>query len=360
MIELEFERNSEGAYILDPEIIQRSFKVTYNKNEVTGVQLNNNFWLDNGNVQVLAKTIPEWKGSYLMSVFGELLFSKFAEKNQIPCAEIDMGYYDGCYYTLSKNVLSPEEQKLSFRDLRKLCSKEDDYKFATIREAESLLVEYSHKFGVKIASKCFFKLKVMALIDFLVSQRDRNITNILFAVQDTPQGKVIDVKSFVDNENSFAFLFLLHRYNDFNMPQNSFLYKTTKKRRKINKLVGKAKVVGKDLALPVFGVKSTPRFDWETLNFREFFGEIFRNAETKKYKAKASMELAEEMKKDHRLYSLFKNTEFDADSCGREIFEETGICIPKQYLNLAQEIVNSRKKDLCFSLDKLLQSEMGG
>lgn len=359
MIELGFERRDDGAYFLDPKIIEDNYTVTFNSNEVTGEHLDNNFWLDNGKVMVLAKTIPSWSKTYMMSIFGELLFSKFALKNQIPCAEIDVGYYDGLYYTLSKSVMGQGEEKLSLRDLRRLCKKEDDYRLATISETVSLLREYCALTGARIAPNCFFKLKVVALGDYLVAQRDRNITNMIFAVKDTPFGKEIDVKPVIDNENSFSFVYLLHRYNEKDLPQASFLYKSEKGRRRINKLVSKAKIVGKDFSLPIFGVKSNPMFDWEALGIKDFFGELFKGTETKKYKDKICYELAEDIRKDKRLFNLFKNITFDAKQCGEEITNETGVVIPKAYLSLAQEVVDSRINDLWVALDKQIQSEMG-
>ena len=52
MIELEFQRKDDGAYVLDSEIIEKNYTVTYNSNEVTGEHLNNNFWIDNGTIKV--------------------------------------------------------------------------------------------------------------------------------------------------------------------------------------------------------------------------------------------------------------------------------------------------------------------
>lgn len=360
MIDLEFERNNDGAYILDPEIIERDYQVSYNVNEITGVVLDCSYWLDNGEQKVLAKTLPSNPKPYLMSIFGELLFSKFAQKNNIPCADVDMGIHNGMYYTLSKSVIDKDEQKISVRDLRRYCNNEDDHRLATVKEVCSLLGVFSEKYDVSMVPKIDFKLKVYGIVDYLVAQRDRNITNLIFGLKETEKGKVINLKPLIDNEGCFGFIYLYQKYMDTKIPQASFLYKSRKNRRKVNKFVKQASLEGKKYELPVFGIKTVSRFDWDELGLKEFFAEIFNKSETKKFKDKVCLEIASEIRKDVKLKGLFKNLTFDANECGDEIFKETGIKIPKEYLMLAQEVFDTRKNDIYFALDKLEQSEMGG
>lgn len=99
---------------------------------------------------------------------------------------------------------------------------------------------------------------------------------------------------------------------------------------------------------------------WSKTYMMSIFGELFKGTETKKYKDKICYELAEDIRKDKRLFNLFKNITFDAKQCGEEITNETGVVIPKAYLSLAQEVVDSRINDLWVALNKQIQSEMGG
>ena len=359
MIELNLRRNSEGAYILDSDIISQKYQVLHNINEVSGVELKNNYWLVNDKEKILVKTLDFYPDSYVMYTFAELLFSKFAEKNGVPCCQIDLGYNNGLYYTLSKNVVGNAERKLSLRELRKMCGKEDDYKYATLKEIDELFSIAVNKFGLKIAPGCKYKLKILEIMDFLTVQRDRNITNILFSIKEREDGCVLDVKPFIDNEDCFLFPLLSARYDMGKIPQTSFLVKTKKPVKKVRKLISYAKKEGQLFALPIFGVCSCPKFDYDDLGIKDFFKEIFCRTESKKYKQKVREEVADEIIKDSRLFTFFKSVSFDAEEYGKEIYNETGIKIPDIYLNLAQEIVDYRRNELALVIDEKTQSEMG-
>jgi len=335
MLNLRFERNNKGFYIIRNKDIN-NYHVSVNT-------FNRCHWLTDKitGQRILAK--EGFGQDYITSLYGEMLFSKFAENNNIKCAKVDVGVDSrDNVFVFSKDVVDLANERLDLGQVVSYCDVDVD-SIANLSSVYALdyLVRsaFENLKGLEVDKNFKKELLKVALIDFLTVQEDRNYSNLLFEISRGNKGYKLSLCPMYDNEKVFSFeeasLFIDLDYFDIEDMDKDF-----------------------DYMFEFFAQKNLPKLGIKTDI------DNLRTAYTKSDEAKLLLnifvkELAEELILDKQLMEFYKTVKFDALKYAREIKSETKFRIPDGYLVLAQHQFKERKKMLDKALKLLQQKEKG-
>jgi len=359
MINLNIERNEKGFYVLNDESL-KGFERTHNVNQYSG-EIDDSFWLTQGDTKILVKTSEN--PSYMMSLYSELLFAQFAEKNNIPCAEIDVGIYEGKPVLISKSVASKDSELISYTKLEELLGSEiKNNTVANIKDTicsnvDKLNESYEDK--IKVSSNIYNNLLVIATLDFLVSQGDRHPGNILFEVSNVDGIKELNVASMFDNEASFGFMEVRAFYDEHPEYFDKIFSGENTDIEQFRTFFDKYVKENFLDVRPMLGVVAATDYDCHE-NLQDKMPEYGDGRYASFVNKIVCADIVMEMMKKPKFSSFCAGLEFDAATLAQEIEMETeGFKIPPQFVDLAQNMFNQKFKQLEEAMKKYSGKEMG-
>ncbi len=209
---MNFERDKKGRYLINKAKIDESYLALPN---VSGT-LNHssyaiNFWLvDENGVRTLVKGFEDH--DYLSSICGELLFSKFAEKNSIPCAKTDVGFLESknAGVVLSRDVVPnrAENDCYELYDFAKQLGYDmmRPSNFNSVENDLRLIERAKNELDLDVDENLRFDFERLAMIGYLCGIEDCNESNILISVSSEGGGRgKIKLCPMIDNESAFCF-----------------------------------------------------------------------------------------------------------------------------------------------------------
>ena len=350
MVELNFERDKGGKYILE-DFDERGYTKIHNAAADIKSGWSNSFLLDDGNNKCVIKT--DMTNSYAVSIYGEMLFSKIAEHNGIDHAEYDASLYCNKPAAISKYIFAEDEEKLVCQDL--VYRYEFDYSVEGIMQA---LLKFAAENDVILDKNLKNQLYKCALIDFLCCAPDRHAENLCFIIRDINGKKVLSLCPLYDNEDIFMFGEVRDKLRDIELGKNS-VNPPVKNREEYEQVCIASAVKSSKNEYPLLGTN----FDVESLK-RMMAGDDILTAITdtslcKKMLGNFATSFAVEMANNEELQKFYDSLNMDIFKFASQIENETGFKIPEKYLMLAEDVFYERKQLLDSEIKDYKQMVLG-
>lgn len=352
MIKLNFPRNEQGLYII-PKDLDMS-RVVMNTADI--LAKSNNFWYEtDNNEKILMKFDPQ--DSSVMTLCGEILFSKIAENNNYQSAKIDVARLEsGEFVTLSKNVVDDNAEPLYSNTIFSYYGYSYGERIPTVENVYRLVEAYAYDNNLKLDKKLKNKLYKMAIVDFLVNQDDRNFDNFMFQIKDVDGEKIIELCDIFDNEGVFGFLQLAFEENINKIFDSAKI--TDEEKKSINKSLNSVLHNSKnnDLTANVFGIETDIQGIVQSYNLYETLYDSRKNQRAKKI---FYDELSDVLLNNNELMEFFSTFKYDAKEVGEQIKKETGFKIPTVLLQLTQIQFDFRRQEIINAIENKIENERG-
>lgn len=366
MININCKRDKDGFYLLNE--IDKSEHVI-STGSFSESKQSVNFWIQRDYGAPFLVKYREFP-SYIFALYSELIYSEICKRNNIPCANIDVGKYGGNYCVISEDVSVGADERFDAYGLAYLSGLEKDSLYAGNGKEfrknfyANRLYDYADKIQktfkhIHVDENFKNDLYKIALMDLLTIQRDRNPTNIMFLLgkKDERWNQTLKVAPIFDNEFSFEFMRLSAFYLRYNIDPVEYAERT-KGLISLNSMFNNECLSVSRYVTPIFGTKSKVesfRFplcmDCEKDTFQE---------ERKKATAILKREydnFAKIALENKEINSLINNFDFDVFSIAEEIKEKSGFEIPEEYLDISESIIARNLKRLKNRIAKLEQNE---
>ena len=317
---MNFSRDQDGKYILEDYGAHGYEKL--HLTQVSGAKdgASSSFWLEGKDKKYLVKS--SLKPEYIVSVYGELLFSELAKMNGLPCANVDAGNLGGIDMVISEDVCEEGSERLTYDMLCEI-GEYSDYSIEGICEKVNI---FAKKNNIECQKDLRLQLYKYALMDYLCCQSDRHEENLLFEIVDQSGKKTIRLCPLYDNELAFMFGYVQDHIDDIPLPQ-----------------VVQISVKVNHVFHPVLGT------DFDVQSFRHAVAgdvvKMLKNKQLDKLVLKRfANSFAIEIMNNPELKKFYDNLDFSIFKAAKEIEKETNFKIPYDYLRLAEDVVYERQQ----------------
>lgn len=353
MIKLDFKRDIDGFYIINKNN-GANFSITEVINPFDGSPEECNVWLTQGKNRVVVKTNSD--EGYIMSLYAEMLFSKFAEKNNISSAKTDVAIYNGRVSVLSKDVNDSEQSELiNCAQLMKMARiKYCNYTVKDFMEMLNTVKDFMNREqydAVRVGEDFEKDLIRAVVVDFLTWQEDRHWGNLAVKVVCDKKGYRIDLAPLFDNEGVFNLMTFRSKFTE----HADYLKKVIEcERYSVLEFPYFVLAYVEDEVLdniPVLGLNRCMTANFNTSEQRKEAFRKYNSSNGIEYLTQVFLEDLVEIVKEGKesLKREIIKLNFDAELYVKEIEEETGFKIPLVFAKFAEIKFYERKKLL---LDK--------
>ena len=354
-------RNNNGFYLVDTED-ESEYDITININSLYKNESKYSLWMNKNKERTLLKT--DSKPAYIINLFSELLFSKFAENNNIKSAKIDGAIVDNRNVgVLSKDVVSEGATGFTLSDLLVFSidafSEFDtsliDSGYITVDLVVGAIKTFAKKSGTKLDKDIRLSLLKMALVDYLTVQADRHAQNFMFEIQNAHNENVLKLCPMFDNEEIFSAGKFISEFEENPALLEEFLKNKTAYSKDLEFMF---KTDIKDCLTnrqPALGITASV----DPLSYAKSYLEIFTGIPIKKALEAFKADLVKELVNNSGLMEFYKSLKFDGDLYAKQIQDETGISLPHIFIESANEQFMLRKMSLDLALLKTAGTEPG-
>lgn len=360
MININCERDKNGFFDIG-KLDMTNHSISFGR--VSETKASANFWVHREGAPSFLVKHRDFPVT-IFALYAELIYAEICKKNNVKCANVDAGKFDGHICVLSEDVSVNADERFdcyglaclsgisheevfadSGKDFRKNFYADKLYYFATKIERES-------RGGLMVDKDFLIDLYKLGVMDLLLCQEDRNPTNIMFLIDRDEKGKrVLRVAPTFDNEFSLGLLRLGALYQHFQVNpfekkrENDFMIESvlSDECREVTKYV-----------TPIFGTRErVERFsfpissDCENLRFeneRKKTKEILNS----EFKNMAIVALS-----NPEIYSFIKNFDANIFEIGETLKKQTGIKIPEIYLDSCEDVVRRNLERLKARIEKM-------
>lgn len=347
-----------GRYVLDPARVKSQFIMVRNDGddldekfaELSGE--GNFVELDGRNYYVSNRAI----GCYIVDINGnkyfikgkeqaalsqELLYQKFAERNGIKCADVDVGVSkngENCVISADVSSRGMYDENLTFGDFVALNSPFDLSSMDRTLDNYKILLNFvAQSRGARIDGDVNTLFIKKELLDYLTRFLDWHEDNFMVCLSHDNGLPKIRILPFFDNE----YCFMIDEVDEFLKSANIDVHCEN---LQLIKEFYRQKT-GEEVELPLVFIHNIEQDDDGTKNINEILQErkeIFLS------------QLANELIKDEKLMEYYRGLDFDLNALADEIKEETGYTIPQSHLTIANIVLQDNKKQL----DKVIESKL--
>lgn len=363
MIKIDCLRDKNGFYDID-NISKKDYKICF---RIFSDRKNSeNFWCipkDGEKAPFIVKFMK--KPGYIFALYSELIVSELCKQNKVPCANIDVAKSKDNFCVVSEDVTFDADERFDCYELARLSGAKKDALSRENRD-QNFFVENLYNMaqrackvvpGLKLDKDFLLDLYKLAFIDLMVSQEDRNPSNILFTIKKSGFRRILSVAPLFDNEYSLSFMRLIPRFKgqgiepfpaittenaEDNISVAKINYRTYECSQYVTPILG----IKSGLTPFVFPVNKGLPGDWN-LNC----------AISKNINASAYSDIAKVFLENEKFAKFCTYFVVNAQEIGKKIYEEQGFKIPDMYLNLAENIILDNYKRFAKFVNKERRSQ---
>lgn len=366
MININCKRDKDGLYELDDldktDHVIKTGRVSESKQGA-------NFWLQRNYGASFLVKYREYP-SYIFALYAELLYSGICKRNNVRCANIDVGKYKGNYCVLSEDVTIGADEKFDSYGLAYISGKSQDDVYGEDKNifrkdffanqlysfAEKIQNDFKH---VEIDENFLNDLYKLAVLDLMMCQRDRNPTNIMFTLgkKDENGKRTLKVAPIFDNEFCFGFMRLSAFYNHYHLDPIAYA-KETEGGFSLSNLFLDASYDATCFETPIFGTKN------EIERFRFPLCLDVEDSKFKNDRKKATEILKKEYDNianiavnNKEIGSFIENFDEDVFEVANQIKKSSGFEIPEAYLENCSMIISRNLRCLKKRIAKIKQAK---
>lgn len=363
MIKIDCFRDEKGFYDID-NINKKTYKICF---RVRSERKNSeNFWCcpkNGATAPFIVKFMN--KPGYIFALYSELIVSGLCKQNKVPCANIDVGKCNNNFCVISEDVSFGADERFSTYELARLSGNSETIMYPDER-ADHYYVENLFKLAqrackvvpnLKLDPNFLMDLYKLAFVDLMVSQEDRNPSNLMFTIRKKGFHRVLSVAPMFDNEYSFSFMRLIPRFKTLGVEPYPVITAENPERNQVVRCVNAKTYENNQYLTPILGIKQgLEHYVYPLKRGTEGELELHRSL-AKSINEDAYTDMAKVFLENPGFARFCTYFVADTEEIGNKIYEESGFKIPPIYLNMAQAIISDNYKRFVKYLKKEKRSQ---